>query len=1122
MPSTTPPSPRQRQIFLGALETATASERSTYLDRECKGDAVLRGAVDKMLAESDELGSFLEHPPAVELQSWREGKSSEHIGPYKLLQEIGEGGCGVVYMAEQETPVRRRVALKVIKLGMDTKSVIARFESERQALAMMDHPNIAKVLDAGATQNGRPYFVMELVRGVRITDYSDQHKLSTEERLRLFVQVSQAIQHAHQKGIIHRDIKPSNILVTLHDGVPVPKIIDFGIAKAVDQRLTDKTLFTEFQSFIGTPAYMSPEQAEMSGLDIDTRSDIYSLGVLLYELLVGSTPFDPKSLRDAGLDECRRTIREEEPAKPSLRLSTLVDADRETIADLRVTKGPLLVNRLRGDLDWIVMKCLDKDRQRRYATANALALDVQCYMDGSVVSARPPSTVYRLQKAWRRHRLVFAAASAVIAALVLGIGASSYLAVRATNAEEESNELRAKAEASLAQAIESTSRARLNEYVADMNVANHSLRDGNFGRAWQLIEKHQPIPNAEDLRGFEWRYLANRSQGDAHLAYPMQGAAIRSLAFSEDGILLAVGMDDQTKVWDVRTLALVTTLPTGGHSLAFVGNDSSLVTGDRRAAKVWHTTTWTEQLSVPSPASSMSVSVEGQLLAISSERSWSRRNRSEEHVQVWNTRTWEEVARFPDLSGNLSLSPNGDQLAIASREGIHLFDPNSGELLRSLEHEHSQFPSWLTYSPDGQSIISPRSDRDQPGTHLLTVWEASSGTELGIIPNDPRRTYHKSTIATASWTSDGSILVTGSWDHSIQLWDATTHANIGSLRGHRNEVWATAVDPTGQTVASGGKDGQLLLWPINAAKKTNDSIDGQWHPLAFDTSGATLAAVDHTNRLSFFDTSSLEPTQSLDLGNAGERRQPPVAISADLTTLAIGKSEGSIEIRNLATQESRTLSDSNQRISKLAISSNGRHLIVERRSSSELEWWDLQTSRIARTIVGEDPLFSSDGSTLATSLLRNRGEYQFWKTESGTLRSTLALDPGSGRGSTAALSSAGEVFAISTSVGDADHAIHLWDVDSGEFLGHCRGHKQWIRSVAFTPDGRTLASASEDSTLKLWNLTTQQELLSIPSLGSSFTSLVFSKDGQWLAAGTRNWFPSSSSSELRLLHAPLR
>jgi len=293
----------------------------------------------------------------------------DRIGHYKLLQQIGEGGCGVVYMAEQEEPVRRRVALKVIKLGMDTKSVIARFEAERQALALMDHPNIAKVLDAGATTNGRPFFVMELVRGIKITDYCDQNKLSTQERLKLFVPICQAIQHAHQKGIIHRDIKPSNVLVTLHDDKPIPMVIDFGIAKATHQKLTEKTLFTNFGAMVGTPAYMSPEQAEMSKLDVDTRSDIYSLGVLIYELLTGTTPFPEKRLRSAGYGEMQRIIVEEEPERPSTRLSTMEISQRTTIARRRSVDAAVLNHLFRGDLDWIVMKCLEKDRTRRYETA---------------------------------------------------------------------------------------------------------------------------------------------------------------------------------------------------------------------------------------------------------------------------------------------------------------------------------------------------------------------------------------------------------------------------------------------------------------------------------------------------------------------------------------------------------------------------------------------------------------------------------------------------------------------------------------------------------------------------------------------------------------------------------
>jgi serine/threonine protein kinase len=338
-------------------------------------------------------------------------RPGDRIGPYKLLQQIGEGGCGVVYIAEQQEPLRRRVALKVIKLGMDTKDVIARFEAERQILALMDHPNIAKVLDAGATETGRPFFVMEFVPGERITTYCDRQNLATPERLALFVQVCHAIQHAHQKGIIHRDIKPSNILVALQDGVPVPKVIDFGIAKAIaGQRLTDKTLYTAVEQMVGTPAYMSPEQAEMAGVDVDTRTDIYSLGVLLYELLTGGTPFDSRRLVQAGLDEVRRIIREEEPPRPSTRISALEASEQTTVAKRRQAEPPKLIHQVRGDLDWIVMKCLEKDRTRRYEKASNLALDITRFLNREPIRARPPSSLYRLQKLVRRNKLAVTAA----------------------------------------------------------------------------------------------------------------------------------------------------------------------------------------------------------------------------------------------------------------------------------------------------------------------------------------------------------------------------------------------------------------------------------------------------------------------------------------------------------------------------------------------------------------------------------------------------------------------------------------------------------------------------------------------------------------------------------------
>ena len=421
------PSDRDVEVFTEALQLPVA-ERAAYLERACGSDVELRQKVEALLKGHNKVGDFLEHSPhETSTQSGPRTpageKPGDRVGRYKLLQQIGEGGCGVVFMAEQEEPIRRRVALKIIKPGMDTKSVIARFEAERQALALMDHPNIAKIFDAGATESGRPYFVMELVRGVKITEYCDQQALTTEERLELFVQVCRAIQHAHQKGIIHRDIKPSNILVTRTlEGTTLPVVIDFGIAKATtNQRLTDKTLFTAFEMLIGTPAYMSPEQAVLTSVDVDTRTDIYSLGVLLYELLTGSTPFDSGELLKSGLDEIRRTIREKEPARPSTRLSKMTGADLTSVAQHRKSEPPTLMRAVRGDLDWITMKALEKDRTRRYETAYGMSLDIQRYLANEPILARPPSKLYQLKKSFLRNKFLFVGIGVIALLLVVSL-----------------------------------------------------------------------------------------------------------------------------------------------------------------------------------------------------------------------------------------------------------------------------------------------------------------------------------------------------------------------------------------------------------------------------------------------------------------------------------------------------------------------------------------------------------------------------------------------------------------------------------------------------------------------------------------------------------------------------
>ncbi|HXU78823.1 MAG TPA: serine/threonine-protein kinase [Methylomirabilota bacterium] len=436
---------RDVEVFTEALQLPRG-QRAAFLERACGNDSELREKVEALLEGHEHVGDFLEHSPQTTSLPARSGvsageKPGDRIGHYKLLQQIGEGGGGVVFMAEQEEPVRRRVALKIIKPGMDTKSVIARFEAERQALALMDHPNIAKIFDAGATESGRPYFVMELVRGIKITDYCDRHALTTEERLKLFVQVCQAVQHAHQKGVIHRDIKPSNILVTTTiEDAALPVVIDFGIAKATtNQRLTDKTLFTAFEMLIGTPAYMSPEQAALTSVDVDTRTDIYSLGVLLYELLTGSTPFDTQELLKSGLDEIRRVIREQEPINPSARLSKLTDADLTTVAQHRDAEPRTLIRAVHGDLDWIAMKALEKDRTRRYPTANGLALDVQRFLANETVSARPPSKLYRLRKAVLRNKLLFAAVGAIALLLVVSLIVVSVALARERQSRREAD-----------------------------------------------------------------------------------------------------------------------------------------------------------------------------------------------------------------------------------------------------------------------------------------------------------------------------------------------------------------------------------------------------------------------------------------------------------------------------------------------------------------------------------------------------------------------------------------------------------------------------------------------------------------------------------------------------------
>jgi WD40 repeat protein len=586
-----PPDDRLKAVFDQAAELPESAGRVAFLDRECAGDAALRERVEALLRAHDAAGSFLARPPYPAAADDLEAVGPRHDAPtatwaglttaagavvggrYKLLEPIGEGGMGTVWMAEQTEPIRRRVAVKLIKPGMDSSQVLARFEAERQALALMDHPNIAKVFDAGTTPDGRPFFVMELVKGVPITKHCDEHRLTPRERLELFVPVCQAIQHAHQKGVVHRDLKPSNVLVAPYDGKPVVKVIDFGVAKAAGQPLTEKTLFTGLGAVVGTPEYMSPEQAELNNADVDTRSDVFSLGVLLYELLTGSTPLTRKRLKQAALLEVLRLVREEEPPRPSTRLSTAEGLP--SIAACRGLEPRKLSGVVRGELDWIVLKALEKDRTRRYETATGLAQDIENYLNDEPVRACPPSAAYRVTKFARKHRRLLLAATVLVSALLIGIVGSSYGLVRAVAEKRNADDARAAAETNEARAVEAGNQLRaardelsVNLYAARSNLIQAAWESHNVARVRELLAEQRPGDGERDRRGFEWHYWDRRANAELAVgpsAPEYERARVDRRVLSPDGRRQAVVWGGGAAVG--RTKVEVRDVP-GGANLA--------------------------------------------------------------------------------------------------------------------------------------------------------------------------------------------------------------------------------------------------------------------------------------------------------------------------------------------------------------------------------------------------------------------------------------------------------------------------------------------------------------------------------------------------------------------------
>ena len=1171
------PTKRQQELFFAALELPSDAARAEFLVLHCADDPALRRWLEEELRRQTARppapvpettfggpGFYAAEPtPSAEVealaQALKPEEAGDHVGPYRLIEPLGEGGFGVVWVAEQEQPVQRKVALKIIRLGMNSREVIARFAQERQALAVMDHPGIAKVFDAGATPFGRPYFAMELVRGVPITDFCDDYSLPLRLRLEMFMQVCSAVHHAHQKGIIHRDIKPSNVLVTLdEDGAAAPKVIDFGIAKATEQPpLTELTLATQHGLLLGTPLYMSPEQAGMKTLDIDTRSDIYSLGVLLYVLVTGHTPLDRDRLDACTLDEMSRIIREEPLPRPTACLHALPVAELEAIATNRAMNAAELARSVRGDLEWICMKMLEKDRRRRYTSASAVAADVQRLLVDEPITARPPSRRYWLNKFIERHRRGLVAASVVLAVLFLGTISSIKEALRAEGVEQRALALERTESTEAAQANEQRARAeresasaQRSAYIADVNLAQQSLTLGNLGRALGLLEKHEPAPGQPDLRGFGWRYLWARCHGAAAGTFPDLDCPAAALAYSPDGALLAVGGLDEVRVYDARTRAGVAILEPGSGSLGFLPDGRTLVTIGGGKLRLWSTADWKEQTSWDEGPGPLALSRDGSRLAVAGTGG----------VRVRDTAGWKEVRFLPGAAAPLAFAPDGRTLATDTPEGVTLwrFDEGKGRVLANSRglftgEEFTFFRpiQALAFSPDGNTVAAPQNWLSERGVFLLRFWDARTGRETATLPGQPERPEHTGIIASLAYSPDGRLLATTSLDHAVRLWDVARGVCTDTLQGHQAEVGGCAFSPDGRAVVSGDRLGHVNVWTIPRPKR-EEALVGVVRPLGFSRDGSQLATLTAEGAVVFYDVATNAPRRQFPLDAAAPGSLPAVAVSEDLGRMVQNAGGGKVRIFDPATGDGRLEYVSARDVDFLALTPDGQ-VLVSGAGGQFLRSRDLRTGREfnlpfeARRVelspdnrtmallpaeraagpadggrtpegplaAGRDPDSGGRRSLPAAGLIGPVAQpdgLPLWDLTANRLRTRLGVS--SPFVLNGAFSADGQRFATALS----DNTVQVWDTSNGRRTAVLTGHKQVVLAVAFSHDGKTIATASEDGTLRLWDTAAQQEILTLPMLGWHVSELLFSPDGRVLVAAVN---ARGQPPQLRFYRAPL-
>lgn len=1080
----------EREIYLAVVKISGLTAQRAFLDDACGADLELRQRMESLLAARSERGDNLlasAAPPtvagqpvdgavgstiaSVNLESSSEDLSQLKLdGRFKLIEKIGQGGMGTVYMAEQQEPVRRKVAVKVIKRGMDSEQVVARFEAERQALALMNHPNIAGVLDAGMTEDGRPFFVMELVRGIPITAYCDRHKLSREQRLKLFISVCSAVQHAHQKGVIHRDLKPSNILVELHDVHHVPKVIDFGVAKATSQRLTDKTLYTLFSQMIGTPLYMSPEQAELSGLDVDTRSDIYSLGVLLYELITGTTPFDRETFKQASLNEIRRIICEDEPLRPSQRISTLNAGEASTVAEHQATDVRKLRQAKPRELDWIVVKAMEKDRNRRYESASGLAQDVQRHLDDEPVEACPPSLGYRLRKMARRNKGWVAASATVAAVLLVATVLSANLAIRATRAEHN------------AQQTSEVLREFL--YASDVVLAGKDLRQNDARQARNRLARHIPTAAESDLRGFEWHYLWKQQTMTATEIMDAE-VPIYDIAIAPSGESFAiVGADAILRVFKLTDYQLLHSIPTGQgetNGVAFSPDARQLATaGDDGSVRIWDLASESQLINIPAHdgmAYQVAFSPDGSVIASCGE---------EPMVRLWHVADGRELGTLnvdeEDLE-TIAISPAGVLAAGDRQSRVSTWNISQG-IVDTPILETQPFSRWsavssLAFESNGMLAMGTVSG-------YLTIMAADGQTI----------TYRRrlaNGIQSLAFAPGGKWLVVGDRAGYIQvipfedgMWSAES---IQQWKACDGRVYSVKVLPDGRSVLSGGADGRLVGWDVDQgdhqrfisldrrcnnlcrisddqmAVGTTDAIfwcdddcrivhqvqaPGDWY-VQYASEARLLFARSVTEIVAWETGGNTEVFRRIKVGDVNYNG---LALTPDAHFVFVRtiNEDGDREIRMINAADQDIVAQwPVHSAAWLAVSPDGRWLVYD--SNNDLHVFDIA----AQSVIGS------------------------WPAHEGAIRKLKF----------------GADSRTLVSVSD-DRKIKLWSVPSGELLAESVAHRTSATCTAVTSDGRRIVTGGDDLELRFWEGSSLQLVGEQPLRRGQITDLAFSHDDRKL------------------------